>query len=165
MKSIDSSLVDGHGQWVTTDGGCDCPILSDQQVFLEESFICGKYQFFIGWWSWSVSDFWWRLRLSNTFRSTSISMWKFYLWKILIHHRLMVRVSDWLLMEAVIVRYFYPLNPPFTASYTTLQNCGANQYVYHNAISKCQPITMQYPPIQFHPKHYHTPAANRQVNT
>ena len=43
VKSINSSSVDGQGQWLTTDWGCDCPILLDQQVFLFESFICEKY--------------------------------------------------------------------------------------------------------------------------
>ena len=57
-------MVNGHGQWVTTDGGCDCPILLSP-------------------------------------------------------------------------------NPPFTDPHTTLQNCGANQCIYHIAISKYQPIVLQ----------------------
>ena len=47
----------------------------------------------------------------------------------------MVMVSEWLLMEAVIVRYFYPLNPPFTDPHTTLQ---------YNVPQISAFITMQY---------------------
>ena len=60
MKGI-NSLADGHGPRLTTDGGCDCPILLYQQVFRVKVLFVKSINSSLVDGSWSASDYSWRL--------------------------------------------------------------------------------------------------------
>ena len=58
MKGI-NSLVDGRGPRLTTDRGCDCPILLDQQVFSVKVLFVKSINLSLVdcQWSWSASEY------------------------------------------------------------------------------------------------------------